>query len=287
MSGPRSPAPPHLGHPASRSLDPARVARTARDRLVTPPRARQYGGVARTPNTTKQRGLLAATAAAAVAAATWAVRDYRSWRALGPGGLPPHPGGWLVTTGLRALGRDPLRVRHPDADPENSALQALPPRTGPRPRVSKHPVPHRVLDQHPAGALIETLRSLLDEYGTKSPLLEHRTSQWEKHHQAVCLRGEQYPHEIARAAGGEIAHLHPSDGSMHVVLGPADAQKVLDRGWGELHPLAGVQRAIGLPPTYVLVYPPRDVRDLAPIHAVLTAAVRHMTGRSRPRRSAL
>ena len=240
----------------------------------------------RTPKT-KQRGLLAAAAAAAATAATWAVRDYRSWRALGPGGLPPHPGGWLVTTGLRALGRNPLRVRHPDADPERSALRALPPRTGTRPRVSKHPVPHRVLDQRRSAALTETLRSLLDEYGTKSPLLEHRTSQWEKHHQAVCLRSSDYPDEIARAAGGEIAHLHPSDGSMHVVLGPADAQRVLDRGWGELHPLAGVRRVIGLPPTYVLVYPPRDVSDLAPIHAILTAAVRHMTDRASTRRMAL
>lgn len=73
-----------------------------------------------------------------------------------------------------------------------------------------------------------------------------------------------------------------------MVLAPADAQKVVDRGWGELHPLAGVRRpGIGLPPTYVLVYPPRNVRDLTAIHAVLTAAVRHMTRRSHVRRPAL
>lgn len=226
----------------------------------------------------KRRGLLAGFAATAVAAATWAARDYRSWRALGPGGLPPHPGGWLVTTGLRLLGRDPFHVRHPDADPDASNLRALPPRTNSRPEVSRHPVPHRVVEQAPKAALTDVLRSVLDEYG-KSPLLEQRTSRWEKHHQAVCLRGEDYPNDLARAAGGEIVHLHPSDGSMHVVLSPADAQRVIDRGWGELHPLAGARPGIGLPPTYTLLYPPRDVRDLAPIHAVLTAAVRHMTGK--------
>lgn len=253
--------------------------------LGPPALKREHGDVApRGSSTGSRRGLRAAIATTAVAAATWAVRDYRRWRALGPGGLPPHPGGWLVATGLRALGRDPFRVRHPDADPANTALRALPERPGPRPRVSRHPVPHRVLDQSPPEPLTAALQSLLDEYGTKSPLLEHRTSRWEKHHQAVCLRGEHHPTELARAAGGEIAHLHPSDGSLHVVLSPADAQQVIDRGWGELHPLAGARPGIGLPATYVLLYPPRTIGDLAPLHAILTAAAQHMTGRSRVRR---
>lgn len=230
---------------------------------------------------TKRRGLLAGVTATVIAAITWAARDYRSWRALGPGGLPPHPGGWLITTGLRLIGRNRFRVRHPDADPDTSTLQELPSRTGSRPQVSRHPVPHRVVGQQYSASLTDVLRSVLDEYG-KSPLLEHRTSRWEKHHRAVFLRGNEFPNELARAAGGEILHLHPSDGSLHVVLSPADAQLVIDRGWGELHPLAGARPGVGLPATYTLIYPPRTIQDLVPTHVILTAAVRHMTGRPRP-----
>src|SRR3981189_3055842 len=35
-------------------------------------------------------------------AAAWGVRDYRGWLALGPGGLPHTPRGWLVMAMLRA-----------------------------------------------------------------------------------------------------------------------------------------------------------------------------------------
>lgn len=38
--------------------------------------------------------------------------------------------------------------------------------------------------------------------------------------------------------GGEVCHSHPSDGSLHLVLHPADVRAVLEKGWGERHPLA-------------------------------------------------
>lgn len=37
---------------------------------------------------------------------------------------------------------------------------------------------------------------------------------------------------------GEIVHVHHSDRSMHMNLHPDDAKVVLEKGWGERHPLA-------------------------------------------------
>ena len=227
----------------------------------------------------KKHVLVAGGTAIAVTGGTWAVHDYRSWRRLGVGGLPPNPVGWLVTTALRLRGRDPFRVRRPDATPANAAMIDVPARRGARPRVSRHPIPHRVLYQHPPQSLREAVQNLFDEFAeSSSPALEYRTSRWERHNQALCLRTADYPHPVSRAAGGEIAHLHPSDASMHLILHPADAQRIIDLGWGELHPLAGV--TMGLPATYTLLYPPQTADDIGPIRTILAAAVTYMTGES-------
>ena len=44
----------------------------------------------------------------------------------------------------------------------------------------------------------------------------------------------------------EIGHMHPTDGSMHMILSPSDAKVVIESGWGELHGLAGQVFAPGL-----------------------------------------
>jgi hypothetical protein len=204
----------------------------------------------------------AACAVAVVGVGIWAVRDYRAWRALGEGGLPPTPLGWLTTTALRLATRDRFLVR-PQSTQDGHRLAGLPMRRGARPPVARYPVPHRVLGPPPADDVLLALRRLLDELAG-SPGLEYRTSHWERHHQALWRTGPDR----------EIAHLHPVDGSLHVVLGPADAQHAIDRGWGELHPLAGVPR-LGLPGTYTLLYPPRGAEDIAAIRLLLTNAVEH------------
>jgi hypothetical protein len=77
--------------------------------------------------------------------------------------------------------------------------------------------------------------------------------------------------------------VHPSDGSMHMILSRTDVRTVIERGWGELHPLAGVM--LNLPATYVLIYSPRDMGELAVGARILNAAISHMlmrNDRSRP-----
>jgi hypothetical protein len=59
------------------------------------------------------------------------------------------------------------------------------------------------------------------------------------------------------------------------VLARADAAQAVDKGWGELHPLAG--RTAGLPATYVLLYSPRNPNEVAVVERLLDAAAAHMT----------
>lgn len=200
-------------------------------------------------------------------AGSWAVRDYRAWRSLGEGGLPANPGGWLITTALRALARDPFQVSGQSTHDSHGGhgLAELAARGGDRPRVAPYPIPHRVLAAPSAEPVLRAVAELLDELAD-TPALCYRTSRWERHNQALWLTGTDH----------EIGHLHPSDGSLHVVLAPADAQTAIDLGWGQLHPLAGVPR-LGLPAGYTLLYPPRSIADLAAIRTLLDAARHHAT----------
>ncbi|MEU3513493.1 hypothetical protein ABZ733_37785 [Streptomyces longwoodensis] len=181
---------------------------------------------------------------------------------------------------MRLQSRDPFKVRGTggaaDNGSANPTMLSLPPRQGKRPRVSRHPVPHRVLDRPPPEALRQAVQQILDDLAIQhAPATEFRTSLWEKNNRALFLRRESCSAQSDGHNGParEVGHIHPSDASMHVTLAPGDAQKVIDLGWGQLHALAGGKQ--GLPATYTLLYPPRCDADLAPIRAILTAAVHH------------
>ena len=221
---------------------------------------------------------VALVALGAVAGAVWAYRDYHEWLALGPGGLPYDVRGWLITTRMRALKRDPLDTRRfamaTGAPGETSFVDQLPEREGPRPTIGVHPVPHRQLDQLPGAEMKQKIAEVFDALvSRRSKLVHYQLSFFEKRNEAVFLREPDAAHADAKTSHGEIAHVHPSDGSMHMIFSPADARKTIQAGWGECHPLAG---KLNLPDTYLLIYPPRDQHELAVTARLLDAAVDHM-----------
>ena len=60
--------------------------------------------------------------------------------------------------------------------------------------------------------------------------------------------------------GTEFAHFHPKpDLSMHLGLPTKDAETIIDKGWGEWHPL--IKRGY-LPPTMIMLYAPRNQEEL-------------------------
>ena len=156
-------------------------------------------------------------------------------------------------------------------------LAHLPERAGARPRVAPHPVPHRQLTDHAPPAVLARLVAAFDAAVEGDPeRLRWAMSHFERNNRAVTLREGCCSHADALATRGEVAHVHPSDGSMHMVLSASDAARVVERGWGERHGLAGV--AFGLPLTYTLIYAPRDAGEVEVDTAILGAALAYMTG---------
>lgn len=178
-------------------------------------------------------------------------------------------------TRLRLAQRDPFACPPIDADGPPATLADLPHRGGERPGVAPYPVPHRQTEGHAPALLIGALQRLFaDKVRADPERLSLATSHFEKHNQAVTIAAPYRRREDACIAHGEVGHVHPSDGSMHMILDPADARIVIERGWGERHGLAGVR--LGLPRTYLKIYAPRDEADLAPVSSILDAAIAYM-----------
>lgn len=150
-----------------------------------------------------------------------------------------------------------------------------------------------------------------------SHLVTTGTSPHESIHDGILIHPSlPSPHMVADVAFREIAHLHPTDHSLHVLLAPQDCKTgmlelslrregnvspslcsnlnrapdfiltVISHGWGERHKL-GCSRALRLLPTrakvyipkeYIWIYAPRDGQELAVLEKILIAAVSYMTG---------
>lgn len=82
-----------------------------------------------------------------------------------------------------------------------------------------------------------------------------------------------HPVNRTRHCSAEIMHAHPSDGSMHLTMHPADAALVLSQAWGERHPLSsGGWLARFVPPGFVMVYAPRTEEEVEIVMAIIKAA---------------
>jgi hypothetical protein len=154
------------------------------------------------------------------------------------------------------------------------AIDQLRPRPGARPRTTPTN-PHTQLDQQAdqpdAGAALAQRIFALEG-------IEERPS-------AISVPGARAlwledglaggPRE-AFLIGNEFAHLHPSpDGSLHLMLPVPVAERVVELGWGEPHPVA---RMGLIPPTALMVYAPRDEEELDVVVALVEASYRFARG---------
>ncbi|MEH2179063.1 luciferase domain-containing protein [Nostoc sp.] len=135
------------------------------------------------------------------------------------------------------------------------------------------------MDQLPGPEMQQKVERLFAQtVAQASNLLTFQLSKFETRNQAVFVRDLTHAHPLAQEARGEIAHIHPSDGSMHMIFSPSDAKAVIEAGWGERHPLAGVLPH--MPDTYVFIYPPRCEEELAVVASLLQAAIAALAGDS-------
>ena len=195
--------------------------------------------------------------------------DYAAWIDLGPGGLPANVGGWLITTALKPLARRDTTTVDGAGGP--GLHWHLDHRPGPRPTIAPYPIPHRQLTHRGSTELIERLTATVAAEARSGGPFHLERSRFERRGDAL------YVTDIGAAAPwisrtkGEVLHVHDSEGSLHVVMQPDDAQTVISAGWGELHPLAG-RPVLGLPETYVFVYAPRDADDADRIEQIISRA---------------
>ncbi len=211
-----------------------------------------------------------------------AYQDYQAWVALGVGGLPHTFDGYQTLKKLGKNMRSPFDVenlrRYVGKVGDVETLKKLPKRKGPRPTIAPFAIPHRQTDQHNDTTIRGIQRKLIESYAADTKYqLAYKRSFFERHNNALFVRdsaaGNPAMMPITRA---EIGHVHPTDGSMHMILSPSDAIVVIENGWGELHGLAGQVFAPGreLAPGYMMIYSPRTEKELAVVKQILEAAIR-------------
>ncbi len=210
----------------------------------------------------------------------WIFRDFAEWKALGPGGLPHTPTGWVAMTILRIIKRDSRKAKALTPKllkkDQRSYLAALVKRAGTRPHIAAHPIPQRQLNDIPNKVVMANLQLMFERQVKENPEVLHwAQSNFERHNRAVVLCNAECGWSCAARWKGEIAHIHPSDGSMHMILSPRDSAKVIQQGWGELHSLSGLFGL--LPASYTFIYAPRDESDLRTIEEILVAAIDNMS----------
>ncbi|KAJ9142067.1 hypothetical protein NKR23_g7416 [Pleurostoma richardsiae] len=200
--------------------------------------------------------------------------DYENFLRLGPGGTPPTPAGYARLTWYRLFTlRDPFTPPPKDKDVSPSAgilqQQDLPYRPGPRPTVAGL-APQRQLNQAGSVPCFDATKRALGELAARDPnKFGTATSCLEKHGFALFAR-----HPVNVCGNGEVCHIHNSDKSMHMNLHPDDIKEVLQKGWGQRHPMAWTGWVhTPVPSTFVMVYAPRDETDLRIVAKIIESAI--------------
>ncbi|KAI3397108.1 hypothetical protein diail_11251 [Diaporthe ilicicola] len=227
----------------------------------------------------------------------WVYFDYIRYLGVGRGGTPSTFGGYLRTKRLmffcKLIGVDVFSspFLDPMTDPYRGNLFNLEPRQGDRPTILGL-TPQRQGTQKASPETEAAMMAILERKAAENPMtLVMKGSYLEGHLRALTIHLPAgsvpgRPNTIAEW-GGEVSHIHKLDSSAHIVLHPADAAEVIQKGWAERHPLACCaenpfwrfwhhticRKRLPLPHNVVLVYAPRDAAELAVFQRIVDAAV--------------
>ena len=152
-------------------------------------------------------------------------------------------------------------------------MRSLPWRQGEKPKTN-YGLPHQQLDQNPPPEIYAKLKDRAYDF----PFVERRPSIISVPGAEALWLLQEGGHGCAEAfmRGNEFAHVHPpDDGSMHMMLPEDRVSDVLERGWGEPHPL--VPEGL-VPPTAVMIFGPRDEAELEVILKLIDASYRFARG---------
>lgn len=219
----------------------------------------------------------------------YAVKSYRQWLSLGPGGVPYNILGWMAqgalqlvaywdTIDLSPFSRPSITLKY-EPHGRSSFLEPGPPlptRAGPRPTVPGFVAPQRQTTQTGAADLPARMEAHLHAVAGANPsALTMQPSKLEGGHtRALWLADEARCPAFAARLHGELVHVH-GEGSSHATLSLADAEEAVRQGWGERHRLSGVA---GMPWGYLLLYAPRDDVEFEVWKRLVHAGVQFVCG---------
>ena len=137
-------------------------------------------------------------------------------------------------------------------------LEQMPTRQGTRP-LTTNTNPHTQLNQQPTD--ISHVQHLMDWAFKLSHIKKKPSGVSVPGAIAMCMeKGHTCDKCNAFMIGTEFAHFHPHpDYSLHLGLPQKDAQAIINKGWGEWHPL--MKRGF-LPPNIIMLYAPRNQEEL-------------------------
>lgn len=150
----------------------------------------------------------------------------------------------------------------------------LPQREGDKPETL-YSMPHKQLSQNAtkdlANKLADWAFKLEGVYEQQSAIsLPGARALW-------LLDDVQVAHPEAFIIGREFAHFHPEpDFSMHMSMSLEDAKEVVDKGWGEYHPMVKEGRWAA---NLIMVFGPRNDEELETVKTIIKASYHFATGR--------
>lgn len=209
-------------------------------------------------------------------------KDYLTFLSLGRGGVPYNFYGYLFIASHR-----PFTLRSvldypsvPSHLTETGYLtsSSLSTRPGTRPIV-KGIIPQRQITQqgNPSSFILThaCLKTLSTAHPTKCLTAQscaetHSKGLFSLVDRQGCSRGTK-PSGLCE---GEVCHVHPFDGSVHVKLHPEDVKIVIEKGWGERHSLAnGWTFGKFLEEGFMLIYAPRDTTEVEALLSIVGAGI--------------
>ena len=230
--------------------------------------------------------------------------DYRAWYNLGAGGVPHNVLGWGLQCMLRVVSSTDTRstgcydnVNENELDGQSFLDGTLPAREGTAPEVAPFVAPHRQLTDRASAEtrkvggsclrqfsqydrtnslILQTLGNAVQQIpATNKSLLKSSPSIMEGGSPAVFVSDSSFAtnHLHSKRSPREVFHLHDSEGSSHGIFSKMDAKIIIEKGWGERHGLSG--RAMGIPNTYLLIYAPRNDKEVEVVCKMAKAAARY------------
>jgi hypothetical protein len=198
-----------------------------------------------------------------------AYRDYRSYVSMGPHGLPDNFYGWRRQLQMSRKARKDVTVPTPyDIDEAAKAFgphaktrflaKPLTPRDGSRPTIPGFVAPQRQTSQVATEAMKKEMFAYAESLvEANKSMLQFEMSCLEGQVPAVQLKKDVEIPAFLKNTRGEMTHIHPQDGSTHLILSLADSAHIIEKGWGQRHRLSGNI----LPWSYTLIYAPRNDED--------------------------